>query len=224
MLYGDDMKTTSFEIAPTTYCQARCYPCQRCETGWTGKVRSDLKITHMPIALFNNIVTQIFDTYQSNKITHIRLCGDAGDPMMHPDIEQFVKSVLVGCQHVGIHTNGGLRQPAWYTHAGEAYGEHLYIMFGIDGTDHDTNWKYREGVDWQRAMDNMLAFKKAGGYTIWQFVIFPWNLHQIEAAAAIANDNSIKMKFIVNDKDGPGELTEFERNIALQKIKELGFI
>lgn len=215
---------TGFEIAPTTYCQARCYACQRCESNWSGKVRADLKLTHMEHTLFENIVNQIANTYPIDNISHIRLCGESGDPMMHPEIEQFITTVLSRYTRVGIQTNGGLRKPEWYAKIGELYKNRVTIIFGIDGTDHDTNWKYREGVDWNRAMDNMISFNTAGGTCVWQFIIFPWNIHQIDKAMKIARETNIDLRFIVNGKDGPGVIDDETREQVMQKIADLGYI
>ena len=66
---------------------------------------------------------------------------------MHPDITEFVNHALTLTNLVVINTNGGLRNKEWYTTMGNKYGEELKIVFAIDGIDHETNWKYREGVD-----------------------------------------------------------------------------
>lgn len=117
---------------------------------------------------------------------------------MHPQIDKIV-DYLQEAEHVGtieINTNGGLRQPKWYEKIGDY--EKLEIIFGIDGIDHDTNWKYREGVDFQRAWDNMLAFKSKNNRVNWQFIIFEWNWEQIQEAKRIADDLDIKISFIIN--------------------------
>ena len=80
------------------------------------------------------------------------------------------------------------------------YGDSLEINFSIDGASHDVNWKYREGVDWQRAMDNMTSYTKAGGSGSWWFIIFEWNHHQLLEASKMAKNIGIDIVFRYNER------------------------
>lgn len=133
-------------------------------------------------------------------IHSIQFCGEFGDPMMHPDVEQFVEAALRHSEKVQINTNGGLRSPDWYQRMAEKYPQVLSIKWGIDGTDADTNSKYREGVDWHRAMANMRSWFSAGGAGSWHFIVFDWNWHQIPEAQSIAADIGCKLDIKVNGR------------------------
>lgn len=210
----------SYEFSITTYCQANCYSCQRTDE-MTGVVRSNLKLEHMPLDFFEKILKGIDLSH-----THfIKFCGESGDPMMHPHIENFISKITIDNNQynctVIISTNGGLRTPKWYSKMASLNRDNLAIVFGIDGIDHDINWKYREGVDWQRAMDNMVAFKKAGGHAVWQFIIFPWNIHQIESANKKANSLNIPINFIFNERNGKGQLSESDILYSKSILREI---
>ena len=58
-----------------------------------------------------------------------------------------------------------------------AQNKRLTFCFSIDGITHDVNWKYREGVDWERAWRNMLTWFKHGGRGRWEYPVFEWNKH-----------------------------------------------
>ena len=132
----------------------------------------------------------------------IEFCGEMGDPMMHPQIEQFIDRTLQTAETLIIHTNGGLRQPKWYAYIAKKYaGRNLLIKWGIDGCDHDTNWKYRKGVNWQRAMDNMISWTQSGGDGKWAFLLFDWNWHQIPQAKSMANDIGCDLQFQMTEDD-----------------------
>lgn len=171
--------TLAFDFALTSYCQSRCRTCPRTNME-TGEPMDWLVIRHVPFSKWkkNTIGLSLEDN-----IEFIKFCGQTGDPMMHPDITKFVDHAFTFCDNIMISTNGGLRNTNWYTEMGNKYGEELKIVFAIDGIDHDTNWKYREGVDFNKAWNNMVAYCNSPGYTQWDFLVFDWNWQQIPIAA-----------------------------------------
>ena len=197
-----------FDISITSYCQAFCAGCQR-NIG-SGIKNDQLVEEHMTYQKFCKIMDQL----DQLSIAEIQFCGEFGDPMMHPDIEKFIDRTVKTNNKLLINTNGGLRQPKWYDHIAKKYSDKsIKIEWAIDGTDHDTNWKYRKGVNWGRAMENMISWKNAGGHGVWSFLIFEWNYHQIPKAIEMANDIGIKISFAMtmdeNGKSGiiPGSKT-----------------
>jgi len=179
------MTLISFDFALTSYCQSRCRTCPRTNNA-TGEPEDWLTIRHVP-----------FDKFQKNtlgfnrKIEYIKFCGATGDPMMHPDITKFIDHAFILTSDVTINTNGALRSSDWYTKIGNKYGKDLRIVFGIDGIDHDTNWKYREGVNFDKAWENMVAYCNSPGYVQWDFLIFEWNYHQIPEVARLAKEINV---------------------------------
>jgi len=188
---------TQIDFAITTYCQAKCRSCQRTNED-TGEVNSWLTPTHMSYTVFDNILKKA-----PSNLYIAQFCGELGDPMMHPKITDFTNRAFAepSVKTVVINTNGGLRTPDWYTTMGEEFGGDLQIIFGIDGMSHETNWKYREGVDWQRAMDNMLAFTASGGNAGWHFIIFDWNWQEVQDAYNFARQIRIPITIKYNNRD-----------------------
>lgn len=187
----------AFDFAVTTYCQSRCRTCPRTNND-TGEMVDWLRPTHVPLDTLIKRFDSIKSILPRSKFLHAQLCGEFGDPMMHPKIDKII-DYLQDADHVGtieVNTNGGLRQPKWYEKIGTY--DKLEIVFGIDGLDHDTNWKYREGVDFQRAWDNMLAYKSKNDRVNWQFIIFEWNWKQIHEAKQKADDLGIQISFVIN--------------------------
>lgn len=193
---------TEIDFALTTYCQAKCRSCARTNDD-TGEKEEWLELRHMNFEIYRNIVTTS-DAFKNKDDVEVTFCGEFGDPMMHPQVEDFIRWTAPLTNMTVINTNGGLRQPEWYAKIAEfstTNKHHIRINFGIDGIDHDTNWKYREGVDWERAMANMTAWFQNGGHGEWQFLIFDWNWHQIPEAQKMADDLGITIRFKLNTRN-----------------------
>ena len=81
------------------------------------------------------------------------------------------------------------------------YGNDLHIQWAIDGATHDVNWKYREGVDFNKAFENMKSYTEAGGRGNWWYLIFDWNWHQIPLARKLANSIGTEVRFRYNTRN-----------------------
>ena len=183
------------DFALTTYCQAKCRSCARTNQ-YTGEKESWLQLKHMDLDVFKHTLKSSPNIH----ITDIEFCGEFGDPMMHPQIDEFIETALEFAPSVRISTNGGLRTPDWYEKIAKKYKKRLEINFAIDGATHDVNWMYREGVDWQRAIDNMTSYIAAGGRGTWWFIIFEWNWHQLIDANILANKINIELVARYNNR------------------------
>jgi molybdenum cofactor biosynthesis enzyme MoaA len=176
----------SLELNITNYCQAKCRTCRRTVTD-TGETVPWLVLKHMSDQELDHIVSKTMGLNMTYD-----LCGEYGDPMMHPNIQKIIDK-LTSIGSVSINTNGGLRNEKFYST--NAKNRRLKITWSIDGLDHDTNWKYREGVNWQRAMDNMTAWFHHGGKGRWEYLMFDWNKDQIPLAKTFADANNISVRF-----------------------------
>lgn len=191
------MSDKCFQLSISTYCQAKCRSCLRTNSE-TGEPEDWLTPTHMSVEAVQNLVSG--DYFKKNKLGYLLLCGELGDPMMHPNIDKILDITLAVVPRVELSTNGGLRQPEWYAKTAQKYGSRIHIKWAIDGTDHETNWKYREGVDYYRAMDNMKAWIENGGNGDWHYLIFEWNWKQVKTAKQIAKDIGIEILFKINNR------------------------
>ena len=187
---------TQVDFALTTYCQARCRSCARTNER-TGEKEDWLELKHMDLDIFKSTLDGASDI----RYDHIQFCGEFGDPMMHPQVDKFIETALDYVPHVVISTNGGLRNHLWYADIAKKYGNNLHIQWAIDGATHDVNWKYREGVDFNKAFENMKSYTQAGGNGEWWYLLFEWNWHQIPLARKLAKDIGINITFRYNDRD-----------------------
>jgi len=184
----------SIDFAITSYCQAKCRSCIRTNKD-TGEAEDWLTPRHQPYDLFEKYTAEI----DKSTVSFVKFCGQTGDPMMHPQISNFVDHAFNFADDVQINTNGGLRSTDWYQEMAERYGKKLTITFGIDGIDAETNWKYRENVNFERAMENMKTYANSGGRTVWHFLVFDWNWHQIPNASLMSKEIGVdKIEFKLN--------------------------
>ena len=176
-----DKQKKWIDFGITTYCNAACPGCPRTDQAtlqhwsWLTPTHSDTK----------NLL-EVFKKH--DYFAFIQLCGELGDPMMHPDIELLIDTVCnykYDEDHEGylcINTNGSIRDPDFY----ERIAEHtnLIIIFSIDGFE-ETNSKYRINLDWDNIWNNLSAFCHAGGGTrggtnaCWDFLVWDHNWHEI---------------------------------------------
>ena len=176
----------SLELNITNHCQAKCRTCRRTVTE-TGEKQPWLVLKHMTNKELSYIVRQTIGlpmTYD--------LCGEYGDPMMHPNIQLFIDE-LTCIGKVTINTNGGLRSPDFYEE--NSQNRRLNFTFSIDGITEDVNWKYREGVNFSRAWKNMTTWFRSGGRGKWEYLVFDWNKHQCNQAKVFADANNIPIRF-----------------------------
>ena len=92
--------------------------------------------------------------------------------------------------------------------------------FGIDGLE-DTNHIYRRGVKWERLQDNFREYIKAGGDAGWQFIVFPWNEHQIEEARQRSLDEGFATFSLVQTVRNSGASIEGGRDNKIVNIADL---
>jgi len=190
------IKGHQLDFALTTYCQAKCRSCARTNEE-TGDKADWVELLHMNIDVFKRTL----DASSNLHIEWIEFCGELGDPMMHPHVDTFIETALNYTTQVTISTNGALRNHTWYEKIAKKYKHKLTIMFAIDGATHDVNWLYREGVDFNKAFENMKSFQASGGLGEWAFLIFEWNWHQIPLACSLAKEIGIPIEFRYNDRN-----------------------
>ena len=213
-------KTKEFklEFSLTSYCQARCPTCPRTNEE-TGYPEPWLKLQHTDFDLFKK-TTQNSIYWKEHKLRSVKFCGEYGDPMMHPKVEDFISYCLDNnAEEVIVNTNGGLRNPDWYMKMGERYGQRLTIVFGIDGTDAHVNNLYRVDVDWYRAMDNLRAYSNSPGRAVWQFIVFEHNYHQMDECLRMVDEIGCDEHFFLWNTQPYGLITPEHRTEVDAKYK-----
>ena len=196
-----------FEIALTTHCNANCPLCERTDPE-TGVRKQSILLNHLPLEQYKNFLNQTTITSDNSVI----LCGDYGDPMMHPDIEEIISYTIntYRCE-VSLDTNGGIRSTDFYKRLAK-YKRKIKIHFSLDGFDHKTNVMYRYDVDFNKAFENLKAFASISpSSTVWKMIIFTYNIHQIDDVAKFCIDNKIKFEFYLNKRDWKYKVVDSEQ-------------
>jgi sulfatase maturation enzyme AslB (radical SAM superfamily) len=177
-----DPKILHLEV--TTHCNAKCPQCERNING--GMINPAVKVQHMDFKEFQGILGE-HRTY----LEKVLFCGNAGDPMMHPDIVRmldYARSVCEKSITLGMNTNGSIGNvEQWQDIASVMRDVKDYVVFSIDGLE-DTNHLYRKGTNWRTVMRNAEAFIAAGGRAHWDFLVFDHNQHQVNQAEQLAQD------------------------------------
>jgi len=97
----------NFEI--TSYCNAKCPSCFR-------TIDKNLKLKHLSIDDFDNFLWENVKYLKNIRLSDnivAKFCGELGDPLLHPKIDQLVISASNFFDRVELYTNGGLKTPEW---------------------------------------------------------------------------------------------------------------
>jgi MoaA/NifB/PqqE/SkfB family radical SAM enzyme len=169
-----------FELEITTRCNASCPQWSRNYYG--GRVWPTVPMTELTLSWLQEKFSQEF----LSSFKQIRLVGTYGDPCIHQDLIPIVRWLKKTTQaNLLISTNGSLRTVKWWKELAQALTEQDRVMFGIDGLE-DTNHLHRRGTNFKKIINNLSAFNLAGGKSIWQFIVFQHNEHQINQAEQLS--------------------------------------
>ena len=189
MLYKyEDVRVVHLEI--TEKCQATCPMCDRNQNG--GADNPNLGLHELSLEDVQSIMPPEF----VKQLDRIYMCGNFGDPIIAKDtleVFQYFRSQKKELT-LGMNTNAGAKKPEWWRELAKTLGNWSYMKFSFDGLG-DTNHLYRQGVNWDIAWENALAFIEAGGKAEWDYLIFEHNEHQVEEARALAEKVGFR-KFI----------------------------
>lgn len=133
-------------IEITTYCNFKCSFCAR--------EHVDIKKQNMTLAEFETILSLLPETYK------IRIVG-LGEPLLHKQIDDFIKCAKKHNKHVGIVTNAQLlteQKGKELIHAGLDE-----ITFSIDSTQQNIAEQIRRGSNISKIMSNIKQFLKMDG-------------------------------------------------------------
>lgn len=172
---------TNIHFELSSNCQASCPMCAR---NYHGGIENPLvKVSDIDFELFKKIIpTDII-----KQMYNVTLCGNLGDPLLNKDlipIVEYMAEVNPSIK-IDIHTNGSLRNTAWWKELSKALTSSSVVQFGIDGLA-GTHELYRVGTDFNKIIENAQAFIQAGGRAQWNFITFKHNEHQIEDARKLA--------------------------------------
>lgn len=191
MFKFNELKQIHLEI--TNNCQASCPMCSRNHHG--GLDNPLIKISNWTLDQYKTAISaEVLAQVES-----VFFCGNFGDPLLNNDLLSMVRYTRDTNPNVGlrIHTNGSLRNAAWWQHLAEAMPANHQVVFALDGLA-DTHSIYRVGTDFDQILKNAKHFIDAGGVAEWVFIRFKHNAHQVEEARKIAMDLGFK-SFVIKD-------------------------
>ena len=180
------IKIKQIHFEPSSHCTAACQLCPR--HSYIGDNLYHKKHNLVEQHLDLDIIRRVLSEPQVQGIGDWLLCGNLGEPMMHPDIADLCEMLNGNSAEswMCVHTNGGIGNVETWDRMGRLLrlprGE---MIFSIDGLE-DTNHIYRRNTRWDVIMRNAEAFIAAGGRAIWKFIEFDYNRHQIEEARALS--------------------------------------
>ena len=180
---------SEFDFEISSHCNSKCPQCPRYDQ--LGRVQKDLNVTHLDVNLIRQLPID-----QMPNLQHVTLCGNFGDPLMHPQLNDIID--IFSKQKILISTNASLRSTDWWTNLGK--NKNVSVMFCIDGIG-EVHEYYRRNTSYEKIMNNARAFIDAGGTALWQYIVFKHNEHQIEEVKKISEEMGFKnVEFIYSDR------------------------
>ena len=119
----------------------------------------------------------------------VNFCGNNGDPIYHSRFLELCEKLKEKNCQLHITTNGSSRPKKWWTKLSKILQANDSVKLSIDGLA-DTNHIYRKNSNWESILDaiKILNSKKSLFKTVWKFIIFKQNQHQIEEAKKLSVD------------------------------------
>ena len=132
-----------------------------------------------------NTVRDLLTSNLMSSLENLEFCGTIDEPLIHPHFFEILDVAydINPNYSIAIHTNASLRSTKDWEKLAISLSRFKShdVHFSIDGLE-DTHAIYRQWTDYSKIIKNAKAFIDAGGYAIWQYLIFPWNEHQINSA------------------------------------------
>lgn len=210
-----------FDFSITSYCNAACPSCKRySDYGHSfvdpnQKLHENLNQTHMNFSEFKKIINANINDFKDKNVTYE---GELGDPLVHPEVENFIDFGCEIFESLRVVTNGGNRRSNFYEKLGNKH-KNLQMTFSIDGLYDDTNQIYRKRVNTKRAIGNMLSFNKSKyGKTFWQFLVFEHNFFEIPEVLGFSEKYKIRIYIKINQR--PKFKIKKDRFLIVKKMYE----
>jgi len=167
----------------TERCNLACLMCDRNMNG--EEVNPHLKDRELTLKVLENVFTKYF----CNQLDRVYFCGNYGDPILSNNLLPTLQYLKEHNEKLktSVITNGCSRPTLWWKELAKVTNS---VRFGIDGLN-DTHKIYRQNAIWSLIIRNAKSYIDAGGYAIWDYLVFGHNEHQIEEARQL----SIKLGF-----------------------------
>ena len=164
------MADISWHIEATSKCILECPMCDRTwfYNKFKRRLTQDINIEHLI-------------KFLQGTSPKINLCGNNGDPIYHADFHKLIARLKDINSTIAITTNGSGKKKEWWTKLCKILAEDDCIQFSIDGLE-DTNHLYRKNAKWDTIIDAIKEVTTHKVKTMWKFIVFKHNQHQIKDA------------------------------------------
>ena len=206
---------TVLQVELSSFCNALCLGCHRTNTSNFNTVRSTIpKNKLVSLQTFSSLL----NSKLMNSLEEIEFCGTIDEPTLHPNFLEILELIRKKKDYkISIHTNGSTRDVDYWNKLASICTkfDDCLVLFNIDGLG-DTNNIYRQNTKFIKIINNAQSFIQNGGVAQWQFLKFPWNLHQIAEASKLSKELGF-MNFVLR-KDG-SSVTQEGLSSVMEKKK-----
>mgnify|MGYP006083778115 CR=1 FL=1 len=218
MIYSSTPKILQLELS--SMCNALCLGCQRVDDTTFNTVHPSIpKKEIIEVDTIRKLVT----SPAMHTVEKIEFCGTIDEPLMHPHFMEILDVMYETnpSYEIVIHTNASLRTIQFWKDLAKnllRFRTHK-VQFGIDGLI-DTHSIYRQQTDFYMIIRNASHFIRSGGNAQWQYIIFPWNSHQVDEARDMSKQLGFNEFKTRNDRSGVSdEGLEHIQEIQLEPVK-----
>ena len=162
------MDKITWHIEPTSKCLLECPLCDR--TWFYNKFKKRLN---------HEINIEHLLNFLSDNSPQVRFEGNNGDPIYHSRFHELCSRLKKIDAVLTIVTNGSGKKKDWWEKLCKILDANDKIIFSIDGLE-DTNHLYRKNANWNSIMDAIKIVTQTKIKTVWKFIVFKHNQHQIE--------------------------------------------
>jgi len=166
----NDVRELHIEL--TDKCQAQCPMCARNYNGYGTRTF----IENREIS-FNEFKEWFPEEFLA-RLDNFYSCGNYGDPAFASDcLEIFAYARKCNpTAKMSLHTNGGMRNPKWWS---ELAKHNIEVVFAVDGFK-GKHELYRKNTKFEKVIENLKAFIDAGGSACVDSLVFAHNEFETE--------------------------------------------
>lgn len=180
------------ELELTSKCNAACPQCPR----EIPHIKENLNSYKNEISLPLIKKWLPIETLQTLKVLQFK--GGFSEPVIAKDFYEIVQYFIENTTaEIIINTNGSLRKSDFWSELAVLTKNRCKIVFGIDGLS-DTHSIYRVNTDYNKVLENAVAYINNGGYAIWQFIKFNYNENQVNTAKELSAKLGFKEFMLIN--------------------------
>ena len=200
------------EYSPVGNCNHRCLFCAYDYIGYQSR-RLDREKTLASIEGFAKLGTKAM------------LFAGEGEPLIHPNLDEFIETAHKNGVASAIFSNGVLLTPK---RVENLFDKLTFIRISLNAGDKETYHKVHQKDDFDTVIENLryaVAYKRKNNLSIdigLQIVVIPENIHTIVALAKLGQDIGVDYLVIKpfvqhNEQEG----YRFEKNFSLNEVEAI---